>query len=123
MTSFWSPVGMLRGNVGSKAKRAIRSRRHRWMTCRCLPVAVFVSAACLALDGCGSSPLVAYSVDTPPLALLPATQAGITDQRARFREIYCAVLDAGGSAIPDARPCEDALSRVGTEPPATGKPV
>lgn len=75
------------------------------------------------LGGCSSSPLVAFSADTPPLALLPATQAGIIDQRARFREIYCAVLEAGGSALPDARPCEDALSRVGTEPPATGKPV
>ena len=64
-----------------------------------------------------------YSVDTPPLALVPASQAGVQDKRARFREIYCAVLEARERDVPDYRPCEDALSRVGNEPAGTGRPV
>jgi hypothetical protein len=55
--------------------------------------------------------------------LLSAQQAAVKDDRARFREIYCAVLEARGHALPDYRPCEQALTRVGTEPAPTGKPV
>lgn len=54
---------------------------------------------------------------------MPAQQAQIKDQRARFREIYCAVLEAHGHELPDYRPCDDALTRVGSEPAPTGKPV
>lgn len=82
-----------------------------------------VIAACLVLGGCASKPLIPYSADTPPLALLPASQSGVQDKRARFREIYCAVLRARGPELPDYRPCEDALNRIGAEPAGTGKPV
>ncbi|MGO4325906.1 hypothetical protein AB4Z48_01015 [Cupriavidus sp. 2TAF22] len=82
-----------------------------------------VIAACLALGACAGQPLTPYSADTPPLALVPAAQAGVRDGRARFREIYCAVLQARGAAVPDARPCDDALTRVGDEPAGTGRPV
>ncbi|MFO1206538.1 MAG: hypothetical protein U1E63_12550 [Burkholderiales bacterium] len=75
------------------------------------------------LAGCASKPLLPFSTDTPPLALVPAAQAGVVDKRARFREIYCAVLDARKDATPDYRPCDQALTKVGTEPAATGKPV
>jgi dienelactone hydrolase len=78
--------------------------------------------ACLVLLGC-AQPLVPFSSDTPPLALVPATQAGVVDRRARFREIFTAVLEAHGRALPDYRPCEESLSRVGPEPPGAGKPV
>ena len=83
----------------------------------------FVMAVVLALGSCGTRPLVPFSVDTPPLALVPAAQAGVQDKRGRFREIYCAVLEARKSDVPDYRPCEDALSRIGSEPPGTGRPV
>ena len=56
--------------------------------------ALAAAAATLALAACGSKPLVPYSLDTPPLVLVPASQAGVHDQRGRFREIYCAVLEA-----------------------------
>jgi hypothetical protein len=78
---------------------------------------------CVALAACATKPLVPYSTDTPPLILVPASYAGVEDKRARFREIYCAVLEAHGAALPDYRPCESALTRVGTEPAGTGAPV
>ena len=86
-------------------------------------VASLAIAMCVALGACAAPPLMPYSADTPPLVLAPASQVGVQDQRARFREIYCAVLEARGRALPDYRPCEEALTRVGTEPAGTGKPV
>lgn len=80
------------------------------------------ATATLVLAACGSKPLVPYSVDTPPLVLVSAAQAGVQDQRGRFREIYCAVLDARRD-VPDHRPCDDALNRIGSEPAGTGRPV
>jgi pimeloyl-ACP methyl ester carboxylesterase len=64
-----------------------------------------------------------YSEDTPPLVLLPASEAGIKDSRARFREIFCAILEQRGETLPDYRSCDEALTRVGTEPPGPDKPV
>lgn len=80
-------------------------------------------ALTLAFSACATKPLVPYSTDTPPLVLVPASQAGVLDQRGRFREIYCAVLDSHGRDLPDYRPCDEALTRVGHEPAGTGKPV
>jgi len=77
----------------------------------------------LLLAGCAGQPLVPYSADTPPLALVPAAQAGVVDKRGRFREIYCAVLEAHGHALPDYRPCDEALARVGSEPAGSGAGV
>ena len=82
----------------------------------CLLAAAIATSVCSYLTACTSKPLIAYSTDTPPLALVPAERAGIVDRRARFREIYCAVLEAHGPELPDYRPCEDALTRVGSEP-------
>jgi dienelactone hydrolase len=80
------------------------------------------AVACAVLCGCAGEPLIPYSANTPPLVLAPAAQAGVQDARARFRETYCAVLEARGE-VPDHRPCEDALTRVGAEPGGSGKPV
>jgi hypothetical protein len=78
---------------------------------------------CGALWACSSPPLSPYTTATPPLVLASAEQAGVKDERARFREIFCAVLQTRGRTLPDYRPCEQALTRVGTEPAATGRPV
>jgi hypothetical protein len=85
--------------------------------------ASLVAMGWAALAGCTGSPLVPFSTDTPPLVLAPVAQAGVHDKRGRFREIYCAVLQARASDVPDHRPCDDALTRLGNEPAATGKPV
>lgn len=81
------------------------------------------ACAALLLGGCATKPLIPYSTDTPALVLVPASQAGVQDKRGRFREIYCAVLDAHGAGLSDYRPCDDALTRVGVEPAGTGRPV
>jgi hypothetical protein len=77
----------------------------------------------LLLSACAGKPLVPYSTDTAPLVLLPATQAGVADDRARFREIFCAVMEDHGQELPDYRPCEEALVRVGDEPQPGGATV
>lgn len=89
----------------------------------CGQVAAWVSIVCLGLAGCGSQPLVPYSTDLSPLVVGTAAQAGINDERARFRETYCAVLAARANDVPDYLPCEEALTSVGTEPAGTGAPV
>jgi hypothetical protein len=78
---------------------------------------------CLLMAGCAGDPLVPFSADTPPLVLMPTAQAGVDDQRARFREIYCMVLAAPPQDIPDHRPCEEALTRLASEAAPSGKPV
>ena len=83
---------------------------------------IVIAGVCLVLAACASKPLVPYTTDTPPLVLAPAGQAGIVDKRARFREIYCAVLEARRE-LPDHRSCDEALTRVGDEPAGTARPV
>jgi hypothetical protein len=106
-----NPVAGLHGGIVARPDRPMHGIR----------IAAVVT--CLALVACATKPLVPYSADTPPLALVAASQAGVQDKRARFREIYCAVLDARGPALADYRPCEDALTRVGVEPAGAGMPV
>lgn len=75
------------------------------------------------LSACAPKPLLPYSEDVAPLTLLPASQAGIQDERGRFREIFCQILEHHGKTLPDYRPCEDALVRVGKEPDGSGEIV
>jgi hypothetical protein len=89
----------------------------------CPAATAFGALMAAGLAGCAGSPLQPFSTDTPPLVLTPAAQAGVQDQRGRFREIYCAVLQARADELPDIRPCNDALTRLGTEPAGTGQPV
>jgi len=79
--------------------------------------------AAITAGGCATPPLMPYTTETPPLVLVPAAQAGVQDQRGRFREIFCAIVAKRGTALPDDRPCNEALARVGTEPAGTGAPV
>ena len=76
-----------------------------------------------ALAGCATPPLNPYSADTPPLVVVPVAQAGVQDKRARFREIFCAVLEARKAELPDYRTCDEALTRVGVEPAGPGTAV
>lgn len=77
----------------------------------------------LFLVACASEPKIPYSTDFDPLAEMPQSNGGITDGRGRFREIFCAVLEDHGQDMPDYRPCDEALTRVGQEPSGSGREV
>lgn len=80
----------------------------------------FVAAVVsLAVCACSTTTVSPYSED-PASLVLPQ---GVDDQRGRFREIFCAVLEERGSALPDYRPCDEALTRYGSEAGATGRDV
>jgi len=82
---------------------------------------MLISSICAGtLLACAGKPLIPYTTNTTPMAMLPASQAGIRDDRGRFREIFCAVVDHHGEDLPDHRSCESALTRVGDEPVSGG---
>jgi hypothetical protein len=85
--------------------------------------ATSIAVFCVLLSACAGKPLQPFSVDTNPLILVPAAAAGVVDERARFREIFCAVLAEHGPALPDFRSCDEALTRLGAEAAGTGAPV
>ena len=86
-------------------------------------VALRILPVLLLLTACSSKPLNPWTIDSPPHVLVPLADAGVDDQRGRFREIYCAVLESRGEEWPDYRPCEQALTWVSKEPPGTGQAV
>ncbi|MBT8055031.1 MAG: hypothetical protein KJN69_14145 [Gammaproteobacteria bacterium] len=88
----------------------------------CKPILTLIPAILLTV-ACASKPLIPWTDDAPPQALVPVADAGIDDQRGRFREVFCEVLESRGEEWPDYRSCDEALSRVGQEPPGTGQPV
>jgi hypothetical protein len=75
------------------------------------------------MAGCASKPLLPYTTDTTPLMLVPAIQDKRQDERGRFREIYCQILEARKDSVPDYRACDEAIVRVGQESGGTGKAV
>jgi hypothetical protein len=83
--------------------------------CRLGAVIVGISAAA----SCATVPSSSDPTTVPPLVL----SADVEDQRGRFREIFCAVLEERGLSVPDYRSCDEALTRVGVEPDPTGRAV
>lgn len=68
------------------------------------------------IGGCATSP--------PPVdEYLVVVPGHVQDSRDRFRDIYCAVLEARRNTLPYYLPCEEALSPVHDSPAATGRPV
>lgn len=112
-------------SVGAQAGRPCRAHARLRATaprsCRrlvCLGLGVG-----LMLAACAPRPLLDPRLETPPLALVSAWQAGVVDGRGRFRDIFCALSEDHGSALPDHRPCKEALHRLAGEAPVSGAPV
>jgi hypothetical protein len=77
----------------------------------------------LALTACVSTPKVPYQKSLAPLVLGDPRDGHLLDVRGRFRQIFCAVNEDHGEEMPDYRPCEEALVRVGVEPQPDQRPV
>ena len=74
----------------------------------------------LTLTGCSTVPW-SGSLDVPADSY--AENLSWTDDRGRFREVFCEVNRVHGVELPEHQPCEDALTRIDPEPPGTGSPV
>lgn len=94
-----------------------RPQDRRWVR------TLLLALSLLPLGGCFRRPLLTLSPDVPPVLLAPVGAPAVADGRARFREIYCAVQADHGASLPDDRPCEEALVRLGGEASPTGRPV
>jgi len=110
---FTSPDGSFSNTLPALPRRRRLSCLFRGM----------LGIAITALCACTPKPMIPYSVDTPPLILVPASAAGVVDGRSRFRAIYCAITNERGWEMPDYRPCEEALVRLENEAQPTGAPV
>lgn len=75
------------------------------------------------LGGCADRNRASFTLETPPLVLIPAAVGNEFDGRGRFREIYCAVQLRHGAALPYDRSCDDVIMRLAQEPEATSEPV
>lgn len=54
-----------------------------------------------------------------PAALVPVSLVGVIDDRARFRQIFCALDADHGAQFPDHRPCKDSLQQLSGD----GRPI
>ncbi|MDH4104939.1 MAG: lipase family protein [Gammaproteobacteria bacterium] len=81
-----------------------------------MPFAARSAAFCslLLLGACSTAPVTPFVVEIP---------AGVIDGRARFNDIFCAVLEQHGAQLPDNRTCDGALSPVASAPIKAGLPV
>src|SRR6266851_492069 len=78
---------------------------------------LLLALAVAGVAGCRSGTPVTWGAAAPP-----KVRPDIVDGRGRFREILCTLREIRG-ALPDDRPCAEALVRFPDEPAATGAPV
>ena len=75
------------------------------------------------ISACSPPPLLPFDQDSPPMALFPISKAGIKDERGRFRDIFCSILETRREVLPDYQSCDEALTKVGREPQGSDQPV
>lgn len=84
--------------------------------------ALFVSLIALILCSCAPQPILSYESAAPAQALLTIDAAGVTDGRARFRELFCERFDAIGAPANGLPSCSDYLHRLVDEPATSKEP-
>jgi len=78
----------------------------------------------LLAAGCAGKPPAEPSIEeTRAEVQAYVSSERVKDDRGRFREVFCAVLEDHGRDLPDYRSCDTALRTTGPELGATGKPV
>lgn len=88
------------------------------------PNPVWLAGALLVLAACAGKPPAQPTVEeTQAEVQAYISSEKVTDDRGRFREIFCTVLEEHGKDLPDYRTCDKALRTTGPEQGATGKPV
>ena len=95
------------------------------MNIKSIPLfAPLLMTAAVLLGACAGIPEAPPPIDPSSAEIRTFIEENrLTDRRGRFREIFCAVLKEHGRALPDYRPCEEALTYIGNEQGATGASV
>jgi hypothetical protein len=75
-----------------------------------------------ALCACATTPVASLD-ESNPLIMVPVSQSGVVDQRAQFRNLFCAVLEARTGRDDTDVTCDTALVRLPDEPPRQHEPV
>jgi hypothetical protein len=101
-------------------EKLMRSNRSICTSLCAVMLAAIMLASCATRQAAPVNP-----ENVAPSALLPATQGGIIDGRARFREIFKEILSIRSPKLPTGVPYDDdtTLWKLSGEPPATGRPV
>ena len=81
------------------------------------------AAAALMIGGRPANMAMPFAVPARPIIVVPASLAGVIDDRARFRQIFCALDAAHGAQFPSHRSCDTALQRLGGEGAPASRPV
>jgi hypothetical protein len=86
--------------------------------------AAWLTGLLLLTAACAGKPPTQPIMEESQVAVQEYISSGkVTDDRGRFREIFCAVLEDHGKDLPDYRSCDEALRMVGPEVGATAEPV
>jgi len=84
----------------------------------------WLAGAILLLTACAGKPPAQPTIEqTQSEVQAYISSEKVVDDRGRFREIFCTILEERGEDLPDYRPCGQALRTTGPELGATGKPV
>jgi hypothetical protein len=86
--------------------------------------ATWLAGFILFMAACAGKPPTRPAMESGQAAVQEyISSARVKDDRGRFREIFCTVLEDHGRDLPDYRPCDEALRMIGSEVGATAEPV
>ena len=105
-------------NMGQMMNICTVNPREYFMTPALLAGTLLLTAACA-----GKPPAQPTMEETRAELQAYIASERVTDDRGRFREIFCTVLETHGRDLPDYRSCDQALRITGLEVGATGEPV